>query len=322
MARSEFQGSANRPAVKVARRGKELPVPAKWTFMVYVAGYNNLSPFATKDLNEMRKVGSSDEVKVAAFVKQLTGGGAHHLIVGKNGQGELKEDVGDKDSGSPQTMLDFIRWAKEKAPAERYALVVWNHGSGWDPLDFDQLYSEVRAARGRNGFNPRELADRSRTQIARSVFTSSVVEVLSLETTLQRAIATDDGSGHSLDTIELARVVAKAREELGGPLELLGMDACLMSCLEVAFEAEHDLRAVVGSEELEPGDGWPYADILGDLAANPDMDGPALGKAVVERYIESYEARQDQWPVTMCAIHAKGIDPFSKALDALSRALR
>ena len=33
---------------------------AKWTFMVYVAGYNNLSSFATKDLTEMRKVGSSD----------------------------------------------------------------------------------------------------------------------------------------------------------------------------------------------------------------------------------------------------------------------
>jgi hypothetical protein len=287
-----------------------------------MAGYNSLSPFATKDLDEMRKAGSSDDVKVAAFVKQLEGGGAHHLIVGKGGQGEVKEDVGDKDSGSPQTMLDFIRWAKDKAPAERYALVVWNHGSGWDPLDFDELYNEVRAARGRNGFNPRELADRSRTQIGRSVFTSSIVEVLSLETTLQRAIATDDGSGHSLDTIELARVIEKAHEELGMPLELLGMDACLMSCLEVAFQAEHDLEAVVGSEELEPGDGWPYGEILADLTANPDMDGPALGKAVVERYVGSYKDRKDQWPVTMCAIRAKGIDPFCKALDALSGALR
>ena len=92
-------------------------MPAKWTFMVYVAGYNNLSPFATKDLDEMRKVGSSDEVKIAAFVKQLEGDGAHHLIVGKGGQGEVSEDVGDKDSGSPQTMLDFIRWAHENVDA-------------------------------------------------------------------------------------------------------------------------------------------------------------------------------------------------------------
>jgi cysteine peptidase C11 family protein len=297
-------------------------MPAKWTFMVYVAGYNNLSPFATKDLEEMRKVGSSSTVKVAAFVKQLNGGGAHHILVGKNGQGELREDVGDKDSGSPQTMIDFIHWAKAKAPAERYALVVWNHGSGWDPLDFDQLYSDIRAARGRNGFNPRELTDRSRSQLGRSVFTPSVVQVLSLDNALQRAIASDDGTGHSLDTIELARVVKRAHEELDVPLELLGMDACLMSCLEVAFEAEHDLNAIVGSEELEPGDGWPYADILADLAAHPEMDGAALGKAVVDRYIASYEQREDQWPVTMCAIHAKGIDPFSKALDTLSRALR
>ena len=49
-------------------------MPAKWTFMVYVAGYNNLSSFAAKDLDEMRKVGSSDELKIAAFVKRLEGG--------------------------------------------------------------------------------------------------------------------------------------------------------------------------------------------------------------------------------------------------------
>ena len=34
---------------------------AKWTVMVYVAGYNNLTSFAGKDLAEMRKVGSGDE---------------------------------------------------------------------------------------------------------------------------------------------------------------------------------------------------------------------------------------------------------------------
>src|SRR3954449_10821426 len=251
---------------------------AKWTVMVYVAGYNSLTEFAGKDLAEMRKVGSGDELRITAFVKRLEQEASHRIVIGKDGKNEERENLGrDVDSGSPQTLVDFIRWSKAKAPAQRYALVVWNHGSGWDPLDFDELYNEVRAARGRNGFNPRELADRSRTQIGRSVFTSSIVEVLSLETTLQRAIATDDGSGHSLDTIELARVIAKAHEELGAPLELLGMDACLMSCLEVAFEAAHDLEAVVGSEELEPGDGWPYGEILADLTANPDMDGPALG---------------------------------------------
>ena len=50
---------------------------AKWTFMVYVAGYNNLSTFAGKDLAEMRKLvepvigrWSQKSPFIAEFVKE------------------------------------------------------------------------------------------------------------------------------------------------------------------------------------------------------------------------------------------------------------
>ena len=113
---------------------------AKWTFMVYVAGYNNLSSFAGKDLAEMRKVGSTEAAKIAVFVKRAEQQAAHRIIVAKDGKNEEKENLGaGVDSGSPQTLLDFIRWAKQKAPAERDALTIWNHGSGWDPLEIDEL---------------------------------------------------------------------------------------------------------------------------------------------------------------------------------------
>ena len=73
---------------------------AKWTFMVYVAGYNNLSSFAGKDLTEMRKVGSSEAVKVAVFVKRAEQQAAHHILVGKDGKNEERENLGaDVDSG-------------------------------------------------------------------------------------------------------------------------------------------------------------------------------------------------------------------------------
>ena len=52
------------------------------------------------------------------------------------------------------------------------------------------------------------------------------------------------------------------------------------------------------------------------------MDGAALGRVVVKRYVESYKAREEQWPVTMCAIHSAGIEPFAKTLDAFTMALR
>ena len=81
------------------------------------------------------------------FVKRLEQQAAHRIIVGKDGKNEERENLGaNVDSGSPQTLLDFIRWAKAKAPAERYALIIWNHGSGWDPLDFDELYAARQGA--------------------------------------------------------------------------------------------------------------------------------------------------------------------------------
>jgi hypothetical protein len=292
---------------------------AKWTVMVYVAGYNNLSTFAGKDLAEMRKVGSSADLKIAVFVKRLEQQAAHRIIVGRNGQGEERENLGaNVDSGSPQTMLDFIKWAKAKAPAERYALVIWNHGSGWDPLDLEDLYTHIKSA----GVTPRELGVRAASELGRSIFTPTIETAMTLPSAGARAIASDDGTGHSLDTLELGEVLAKTRKLLGKPLDLLGMDACLMSCLEVAFQSSEDVRAVVPSEELEPGDGWPYDKILADLRSDPGMDGAALGRVVVKRYVESYKPRTDQWPVTMCTIHSAGVEAFADALDAFTMQLR
>lgn len=296
---------------------------AKWNVMVYMAGFNNLTTFATRDLQEMRKVGSTKDVKLTAFIKRLEQESAHHILVGKNGQNEQRQALGDIDSGSPQTMLDFVRWAVKTAPAERYALIVWNHGSGFDVLDVDQLYSDVRGSNGRPHVSPREIGLHGTQELGRSIFSTTVVEVLSQGSAGDRAIASDDGTGHSLDTIELNRVVKKVHEEvIDEPLELLGMDACLMSNLEVAYEVEKHAKVVVGSEELEPGDGWPYTKIIQDLNKNPDMDGAQLGEVVVNRYIESYQDLEDQWPVTQCATRTAGVGGFVSALDGLATALR
>jgi hypothetical protein len=294
---------------------------AKWTFMVYMAGFNNLSDFATKDLEEMRRVGSTADVQVACFIKRLGHTTAQYILLGEKGQADLIERVGNADSGRPQTVLDFIRWAHEHAPADRYALTVWNHGSGWQPDDLDNLYDEVRADRGDSGVSPRELGVRSTQPMAWSVFTTTVQEILSLPNARDRGIASDDGTGHSLDTIELGRVLKVASQELGSPFALLGMDACLMSTFEVAYEARDVVEYVVGSEELEPGDGWPYTEILTDLNAQPDGSGADLGTSIVQRYIESYEHRQDQWPVTQAAVNTAHLNDFAGAVDELASAL-
>jgi len=292
-------------------------MPAKWTVMVYMAGNNSLSGAATVDLAELRKVGSTAAVQVAAFVKQRDAAVTQRLVGRKPTDDVVVELPRATDSGSPQTVLDFARWAMQKAPAERYALVLWNHGGGWSPDDFDQLYQQVRGGRDRHESNRL-----STGKLKRTVFTPTLESILKIDDAQTRMICSDDSTGHSLDTIELSKILTKVAHEIGAPLDLLGMDACLMSTLEVAYQVRKMTRAIVGSEELEPGAGWPYDAVLTALNADPAMDGPALGKTVVKSYVDSYKTLNAEWPVTQCAVDTSRCEAIAATVDGLVKAVR
>jgi hypothetical protein len=105
---------------------------AKWTFMVYMAGDNNLSDAGDMDLDEMRAVGSSPDVNVVVQFDRARDRGTTRYLVQKNGENEQTESLGLTDCGDPQVLIDFVKWAS-RFSAERYALVLWNHGGGWEP---------------------------------------------------------------------------------------------------------------------------------------------------------------------------------------------
>ena len=47
------------------------------------------------------------------------------------------------DSGDPQTPISAAQWAIEQYPAEHYALILWNHGTGIiDPISGRLLKTE------------------------------------------------------------------------------------------------------------------------------------------------------------------------------------
>lgn len=101
---------------------------AAWTLMVYMAGDNNLSSSASKDLAEMEAVGSTPVVNVVVQMDTL--GGTNRRLFVNRGKSTLIEDLGEKNMADRQTLLDFILWAKARYPAHRYALILWSHGDG------------------------------------------------------------------------------------------------------------------------------------------------------------------------------------------------
>jgi hypothetical protein len=290
---------------------------AKWTFMVYLAGDNNLSAAGDKDMDEMRKVGSTDEVHIVAEFDNAGDRGTRRFHVQKDGVDETVVKMGETDSGSPEVLLDFVKWSRKNYPADHYALVLWNHGGGWEPSEVERIAEKVRSA----DFCLREAHERRTSSLGKAFFRTTVAEIYGLPSVAERAIASDDGSGHSLDTIELGKVLEKTKQILGQKLDLLGMDACLMSNLEVAYQTRPFVDYVVASEEDEPNDGWPYDAVLGKLVAQADVSPEGLAKQIVDAYVQSYIDRGYTGAVTQSALDLSQIDALVNPLDVLSDAI-
>lgn len=69
--------------------------------------------------------------------------------------------------------------------------------------------------------------------------------------------------------------------------DMIGFDACLMAGLEVAQTVQPFATYMVASEELEPGHGWDYEDLIRFAGANPEASPLALGKKFVSSFINS-----------------------------------
>jgi len=282
--------------------------------MVFMAGDNNLSAAGDADLAEMRRVGSDDRVSVVVEFDNAGDAGTRRFYIRKDGVGEAVETLGETDSGSPEVLSDFIAWAADAYPAERYALILWNHGGGWAPTEVDRVARAVASP----GYNGRELAERSSSPLGRVVFRSSLERIFRLASPTERAICSDDGSGHSLDTLELGRVIARGAETIGRPFDVLGMDACLMSNLEVAYQVRDHVRIMVASEETEPGDGWPYDRVLGRLIADPAVATADFAASIVSDYVAWYRERGHAGGVTQTALDLAALDALTGPLDGFA----
>jgi hypothetical protein len=76
---------------------------------------------------------------------------------------------------------------------------------------------------------------------------------------------------------------------------------------------------MVGSEELEPGDGWNYSDWLGKLTAHPEMNARDLGSELVRSYGDAYGGRDES--VTLSAIDLTRINDLAQKIDVFSDAM-
>ncbi|HUR00083.1 MAG TPA: clostripain-related cysteine peptidase [Gemmatimonadaceae bacterium] len=144
--------------------------------MVYLAADNNLAIHGVDDIDEMEAIAANPEVQVviqgefnpSQFARLGATAASAHLpnfntfryafgglsplaapaVTGPNG---VVTDIGNRNMTDPGQLKEFVTWAKATYPAERYALVLWNHGDG-----FGGLIEDITSA-GNRLMNQREL---------------------------------------------------------------------------------------------------------------------------------------------------------------------
>jgi len=204
-----------------------------------------------------------------------------------------------------------MRFGAQRYPSKATALILMNHGSGF-------YVPPEMLSRGGETSARRAPVPAQRQRRRRPLFHTTQERLLNRPPT-SRGIAYDDGAGDCLDNQELKRVLAKAHRLLGRKVDVVGMDACLMTMLEVAYQLRDHAKVLVGSEELEPGPGWPHAAILRELTTRPAMTAPELGATIVTRYVDSY--RHGSEDATQSAIDLGQLSDLVEAVDVLARRL-
>ena len=115
----------------------------EWGFYVYMAGDNTLYEELTDDLNEMKMVGSNNDLNIVALTDKIGNNDSHlyhvmkHSLVERNLSEVNSTWENELDMGDGDTLRDFLIWASDAFPAKRKILVIWNHGSGWEKVAED-----------------------------------------------------------------------------------------------------------------------------------------------------------------------------------------
>ncbi|PKL46031.1 MAG: hypothetical protein CVV42_17970 [Candidatus Riflebacteria bacterium HGW-Riflebacteria-2] len=135
-----------------------------------------------------------------------------------------------------------------------------------------------------------------------------------------RGISYDDSSNNHITNAQLGLATAEIAKILGQKVDILNMDACLMQMVEVGHAVKDNVRFMVASEELEPGKGAPYDDIL--KGVKKGMTPAAFATNWVNAFAKSYTGgSQGHDESTQSAVDMSKFGAMVDAINGLAKAV-
>lgn len=268
---------------------KDIPA-ADWTCFVHLNADNNLESFGKDDLNEMEAVGSLEgKLNMIALVD----GGSRKDGDGWNTGARLMYVTKDPNNSS-------------KIVSREIAV---------DPKS--DLGKLMAAGKGELDTGSPQVLRAALDYVQRNVESKHFMVDLWNHGNGWRGISYDDNPHASMDMGELKQALSGLPKEV----DILSADACLMATKEVADTAKAvGADWLVGSEELEPGTGWNYTDLLTRASklfeGGKEVSAEQLSKAIQESY-----AAGPTDNVTMSVTNLSKLDTLNQKLNVFSDAL-
>lgn len=286
-----------------------------WTIIIYMAADNDLRGFAARNIKQMTSVGSSEEVTILvelhirlAADKKITR--RYYIEPGKIVHINADDQSSQKmDSGDQQTLISCCSWAMNNYPADNYALILWNHGTGIiDPRPGKMVHASELFS-----FNPIS----NKLELDRNV---DFLDFINQQPSCQRGICWDDTTGNYLTNQKLVNALDYVCNTYnnGKKFAIIGFDACLMAMAEVADLIKKYTHIMIGSQEVELGTGWNYQLALSQF--NQELPTPdELAKHIVAMYEKTYNKVTTDY--TLSAINLSNIESLNNNIHAIAQLL-
>ncbi|HLL84873.1 MAG TPA: clostripain-related cysteine peptidase [Longimicrobium sp.] len=291
-----FTRAQVRPEAAAPRAPAQKPMnpqdikPANWTMFVHLNADNNLESFGKADMNEMETVGSLEgKVNVIA------------LVDGGTGQ--------DNNGWTNGTRLMYVT----KDPNNSNKIV--SREIAVDPKS--DLGKLLAAGKGELDTGSPEVLRAAVDYVQKNIPSEHFMLDLWDHGNSWKGISYDDRGG-DLNMPELQQALSG----LSKKVDIVSADACLMASVEVADTAKAvGADWLVGSEELEPGAGWNYNDLLKRMdklfeGGKKDVTAEQMSKVIVESYSTGPKDN-----VTLSATNLTKLDGLNAKLDSFSDAV-
>lgn len=259
-----------------------LHAQADWTLLNYIEANNNIASSAQKNIDIMKAIGSTKNVNILVQHSEPTK--AHRYKINQDGSAQHAPFNKEMGVNPEQELVNAVQWANTNYPAKHFMLILWSHGTGIiDEEKNKKIYAHHQ----------------QKYSHARAILYNYHHETF-------------------LSHQQLENALKRIKTIRGKNIDIIGMDACLMGSLEVAYQIKDYADYLIASENVELTPGWLYAGFLRKLVEQNSMTPLQLMNIIVSSFSSANATRSARY--TLSGTKLSNLNDLPEKINAVIQA--